>query len=46
MVALDDEGHPVEVPPLILETEEERRRQEQARLRRQIRNERRVRLGG
>jgi acyl-CoA hydrolase len=46
MVALDDDGHPVEVPPLILETEEERRRQEQARLRRQIRNERRVRLGG
>jgi acyl-CoA hydrolase len=46
MVALDDDGHPVEVPPLVLETEEERRRQEQARLRRQIRNERRVRLGG
>lgn len=46
MVALDDGGHPVEVPPLILETEEERRRQEQAQLRRQIRNERRVRLGG
>jgi acyl-CoA hydrolase len=46
MVALDDEGHPVEVPPLILQTEEERRRQEQARLRRLIRNERRVRLGG
>lgn len=46
MVALDDEGHPVAVPPLILETEEERRRQEQAQLRRQIRNERRVRLGG
>ena len=33
MVALDDEGHPVEVPPLILETDEDRRRNTQAKLR-------------
>lgn len=33
MVALDDDGHPAEVPRLILETEEDRRRNEQARQR-------------
>ena len=33
MVALDDEGNPVEVPPLILETDEDRRRNAKARLR-------------
>ena len=30
MVALDDDGRPVEVPPLILETEDDRRRNEEA----------------
>jgi acyl-CoA hydrolase len=34
MVALDDEGKPVQVPPLIAESEDERRRQRQAELRR------------
>jgi len=33
MVALDDDGRPAEVPPLILETEEDRRRNEEARQR-------------
>jgi len=44
-VALDDEGKPTPVPPLLVETEEERRRQAQARIRRQIRQERIARLG-
>ncbi len=39
-VALDAQGHPTEVPPLLVETEEERRRQAQARIRRQMRKER------
>ncbi len=39
-VALDSSGRPTEVPPLIVETDEERRRQEQARIRRQMRAER------
>ncbi len=30
MVALDDNGRPVEVPPLILETEDDRRRHDEA----------------
>lgn len=30
MVALDDQGRPVEVPPLILETDEDRRRNREA----------------
>jgi acyl-CoA hydrolase len=30
MVALDDEGRPVEVPRLLLETAEDRRRNEEA----------------
>ncbi|MBP2673724.1 MAG: acyl-CoA thioesterase [Deltaproteobacteria bacterium] len=30
MVALDDDGRPAEVPPLILETEDDRRRHEEA----------------
>jgi acyl-CoA hydrolase len=34
MVALDDEGEPVAVPPLAAETETERRRQREAELRR------------
>lgn len=45
MVALGDDGLPVEVPPLVAVTEEEKRRQEQARIRRQIRRERRMRVG-
>jgi len=44
MVALDDEGRPVEVPDLLVESDEERRRQNQARVRRQIRAERLERL--
>jgi acyl-CoA hydrolase len=34
MVALDDEGHPTPVPPLAPETDEERRREREAQLRR------------
>jgi len=44
-VALDEEGHPVPVPSLLVEGEEDRRRQEQARIRRDIRRERITRLG-
>lgn len=33
MVALDDDGRPAEVPPLVLETQEDRRRHEEARAR-------------
>jgi acyl-CoA hydrolase len=36
-VALDQERHPVPVPPLVPETDEERRRQAQARIRREQR---------
>ena len=36
-VALDDEGKPRPVPPLIAETEEERRRQREAKIRRETR---------
>jgi uncharacterized protein (TIGR00369 family) len=39
-VALDDQGRPVEVPRLILETEEERRRWTEAEMRQQRRLER------
>ena len=39
MVCLDENGKPVEVPPLKVETEDERRRQSQARIRRQARKE-------
>jgi acyl-CoA hydrolase len=45
MVALDDNGEPVEVPPLRCDTEDEHRREAQARIRRQIRKERIERLG-
>jgi uncharacterized protein (TIGR00369 family) len=45
MVSLDEQGRPVEVPPLVVETDDERRRQEQARIRRQVRKERIERLG-
>ena len=41
MVALDDEGRPTEVPPLAVESDDERRREREAELRRQNRlNER------
>jgi uncharacterized protein (TIGR00369 family) len=40
MVALDDNGRPVEVPRLILETEEDRRRNEKARQRALARQQR------
>lgn len=36
-VALGDDGRPVEVPPLTLETEEENRRHQEARARREMR---------
>lgn len=36
-VAVDDEGHPRPVPPLLAETDDERRRRREARLRRQAR---------
>lgn len=45
MVALDEHGAPVTVPPLIVETEDERRRQGQARIRREARRDRIQRLG-
>jgi len=44
MVALDEHDQPAPVPPLILTTDLERRRNEQAVVRRQIRTERRERL--
>ena len=40
MVALDDDGRPVEVPGLILETDEDRRRNAEARERAKARKER------
>ncbi len=36
-VALDDEGHPCPVPPLILETEEQKRRWDEAQARQELR---------
>ena len=45
MVAIDAEGHPAEIPPVIAESDDERRRQGQARIRRQVRKERIARLG-
>jgi acyl-CoA hydrolase len=37
MVAVDDEGHPVEVPPLLVETPDEERREREAQTRRRNR---------
>jgi acyl-CoA hydrolase len=37
MVAVDDEGHPVEVPPLLVETADEERREREAQTRRRNR---------
>ncbi|MGI8874544.1 MAG: acyl-CoA thioesterase [Egibacteraceae bacterium] len=45
MVALDDEGKPAAVPPLVAETDAERRRQGQAAIRREVRHERIRRIG-
>ena len=45
MVCLGDDGQPVAVPPLAVANDEERRRQAQARIRRQMRKERIERLG-
>ena len=45
MVCLGEDGKPTKVPPLIVETEEERRRQAQARIRRELRKERIGRIG-
>lgn len=45
-VALDDDGAPVPAPPLVATTDDEVRRQEQARIRREIRRERVDRLRG
>jgi acyl-CoA hydrolase len=44
MVSLDADGRPTGVPPLHPETDDDRRRQEQARIRRELRNERLRRL--
>ncbi len=44
-VSLDEDGRPVDVPPLITETAQEKRRQELGELRRQMRKERRQRIG-
>jgi acyl-CoA hydrolase len=44
MVSLDADGRPARVPPLQPETDDDRRRQEQARIRRELRNERLRRL--
>jgi acyl-CoA hydrolase len=41
MVALDDEGRPKEVPPLLTESDTERRRESEAQLRRRRRLEER-----
>lgn len=45
MVVLGDDGKPATVPPLRCDTEDERRREAQALIRRQIRKERIERLG-
>ena len=46
MVALDESGHPTEIPPLITSTSEEERRRAQAKVRREIRRERAARVSG
>ena len=45
-VALDQNGRPTEIPPLILETDEEKRRNERAKARREIRLRSRIRDTG
>ncbi|MFT5563320.1 MAG: acyl-CoA hydrolase [Myxococcota bacterium] len=44
-VALDLDGRPAEVPPLLTESDEEERREAQAQIRRQVRKDRIARLG-
>jgi acyl-CoA hydrolase len=44
-VALDEDGHPTQVPPLVCETEDDERRHAQALIRREVRKERIARLG-
>lgn len=44
-VAIDEHGHATEVPPIVCESDEERRRAAQAEIRRSIRKERIQRLG-
>ncbi len=39
-VAIDEQGHPVEIPPLAPETDDERRRMAAAKVRRQLRTQR------
>ena len=46
MVALDESGHPTEIPPLLTSTPEEARRRAQAKVRREIRRERTARVSG
>ena len=46
MVALDDDGRPVEVPPLVCETENEERREREAQTRRRHRLEEREEILG
>lgn len=45
MVCLGDDGRPAAVPPLAIGSDEERRRQAEARIRRQIRRDRIERIG-
>lgn len=45
MVCLDEQGRPAPVPPLAVATDDERRRQAEARIRRQIRKDRIERIG-
>lgn len=45
MVCLDADGRPAPVPPLLVDSDDERRRQAQARIRRQVRKERIERVG-
>lgn len=42
IVAIDENGHPVKIPPLIIETEEERAEYEAAKKRREYRQKRRL----
>ncbi|MFA9445395.1 acyl-CoA thioesterase [Egicoccus sp. AB-alg6-2] len=44
-VAIDEDGNPMPIPPLLPETDDERRRQAQARIRREVRKERIARIG-
>jgi len=44
-VAIDTDGTPIEIPPLLAETDDDRRREAQAQIRRQVRKERIARIG-